>query len=509
MRKILSFGLALTIAVLLTCSCNKNRFDFSQLDSVEASGQWKLPIGSARVTLNKVMGQFTQNSMVSYDADGHLQISYRYAMDTVVKGSTFMRYDDMQFPFSFELDNPTPFVLDEPVEDTLSFDQFIELDSDVMSLKAAKIRSGAFVFNISTDLGEIEEIVVTSPTVYDADGTPFEHKLSPDNEYVLDLAGARFEADQDNSLKFHYLVRYMAFDFTEPEIHFDSHIGVRQLCVQELTGSLSSYPTRFVVDEPFNLPLDNVSGELRFVDTRLSIMQRNSFELAALIRIDTAMISGGQAKPTMIFDDYPVVVDVHHSPTYSHAFDKTLNLALNTEHDSLYVSGEFILNPDGFDNVMTLYDTASLGLAAEGVIPMRFNVPSVVYMDTLDLNLSSINTPDILKEVLLNVAFDSELPFNLKAQLYTLDATTGMVTDSLFTNEHFINGSFTDASVRTETTISVTHQKLTNLMNANKLFMRFGVDTDGKDVYLDLNDALGVTLKADIIYDGDLMELTE
>lgn len=509
MNKNVLLGLALSIAALLTCSCNKNRFDFSQMESVEASGQWKLPIGSARVTLNKVMGQFTQNSMVSYDADGHLQLTYRYAMDTVVKGTTFMRYNDMNFPFSFELDNPTPFVLDEPIEDTLTFDQEIELDSDVMSLKSAKIRSGAFVFSISSDLANIEEIVITSHSVFDADGSPFVHKLMPDDEYVLDLAGVRFYADQDNSLKFHYRVRYMAYDFTAPEVHFDSYIGVRQLCVQELTGSLSSYPTDFVVNEGFNLPLDNVDGELRFVDTRLSILQRNSFQLDALIRIDTAMISGGQAKPTMIFDDYPVSVGVSHSPTYTSAFDKTLNLALNTEYDSVYVSGEFILNPDGFGETITLYDSASLGLAAEGVIPMRFNVPNVVYMDTIDMDMSKINSPEVIKEVILSVAFESELPFNLKAQLYTLDPTTGQVTDSLFTNEHFINGSFTDAPVRTETTISVTHKKLTNLMSANKLFMRFGVDTDGKDVYLDLDDALGVTLKADIIYDGNLMGVTE
>lgn len=508
MKKTVLLGLALTVAVLLTCSCNKNRFDFSQLDSVEASGQWKLPIGSARITLNRVLGQFAQNSMVSYDADGHIQLSYRYPMDTVVKGTTFMRYGDMNFPFTFQLENPYPFVLDEPIEDTLAFEQVIELESDVMALKAAKIRSGSFLFNITTSAQfKVEKIIITSPSVVHADGSAFEEELQPGLDYGLDLAGVHFDADKDNTLKFNYLICFVADDFTDPDITFESFIGVRDLCIQELTGSLNSYPTRFVVDEGFDLPLGKIDGEMRFVDSHLSIMQRNSFDLEASIRIDTAMLWGGHATPTMIFDDYPVNIGVHHSPSYTSAFDEDVNLALNTQFDSVYVSGEFVLNPDGFGETLTLYDTASIGLAAEGVLPMKFNVPGVVYKDTIDLNMSEIKTPEMIKELILHIAFDSELPFNLQAQAYTMDPKTGKVTDSLFTDEHFINGSFTDASVRTESEISVTHERLANLMSSNKLLLRFGVDTDGKDVYLDLDDALGVTLKADIIYDGDLMDI--
>lgn len=504
MKKTMIMGLALAFAALLTCSCNKNRFDLSQMDSVEASGQWKLPIGSARITLDRVMGQFAQNSMVSYDENGHLQLSYHFTMDPVLKGSDFMHYRDLNFDFSFQLDNPYPYQLEEPYMDSLVFDQEIELVSDAFRLNTATIRSGTFVFHVTSDLVDIDEIVIRSNSVRDADGSPFERSIKSDSDSEIDMAGAYFEAYEEDMLKFTYVIHYLAYDFTEPEIHFDSRIGLRDICIQELGGYLDSYPTRFVVDESFNLPFENVSGMMHFVDTRLMIKQRNSFDVAAKIRIDTALLSGGPSRPAMIFDEYPVNIQVGYSPTYTNAFDDRISIGLSTDYDRVYVSGDFILNPDGFAQNVTLYDTASMGLSAEGVLPMKFNIPGVVYSDTLDLNLSSFNAPELIKEVILGVIFQSELPFNLRAQLYTLDSLTGRVSDSLFTTDHFINGSFTDEATRTESEISITHERLAHLMAANKMLVRLGVDTDNKDVYLDLDDAIGLTLKADVIYDGEM-----
>lgn len=506
MKKVFNYGFALAIIAMLACSCNKNQLDFSQLDSVSASGQWNLPIGNAKISLDRIMGQLSQNDLISYDANGNIQISYQFAMDTLLKGSAFMKYNDMNFEASLSLENPYQFVLDEPIEDMMTFDQIVELDSDVLRVKSAKIRSGAFVFNISSNLVRIEEVRIKSSSAHDADGTPFERVVPAGVDNVIDMAGVYFNADTSDVLTFHYEVDYLAYDFVEPQINFLSKIEIKDLCIQELTGSISRYETGFIVDESFSLPFDKVYGELKMVDARLMIKQRNSFDMEARIRIDTAMLLGNNTRPSMVFDEneYPVSIDVNYSPTLTNAFDELINLDLNTDFDKVYVSGGFVLNPDGFDKDVSLFDTSSIGLAAEGVLPLRFNIPGVYYRDTMDLNISQFKTPELIKEVLLYVTFDSEIPFNLDGQLYTYNSRTGQVTDSLLTNDSFIKGSFKNEPVTTETVISVTKERLTHLKDADKLLLKFKVDTDNQVVNLNLDDALGVILKADVIYDGEL-----
>ena len=103
--------MVLALVGALTYSCNKNRFDFSQLESVEGSGQWKLPIGSAHVTLERVLSQLNDNDLVAYDENGNLKIQYRFAMDPIIKGTDVMKYNDVSYSAHFEAENPYDYQL--------------------------------------------------------------------------------------------------------------------------------------------------------------------------------------------------------------------------------------------------------------------------------------------------------------------------------------------------------------------------------------------------------------
>ena len=65
----------MAMIVVLMLSCNKKRFELDHLESAQASGQWKLPLGSVDVKLGDVLKQFLQNEMISYDEHGNLQVS--------------------------------------------------------------------------------------------------------------------------------------------------------------------------------------------------------------------------------------------------------------------------------------------------------------------------------------------------------------------------------------------------------------------------------------------------
>jgi hypothetical protein len=44
-------------------------------------------------------------------------------------------------------------------------------------------------------------------------------------------------------------------------------------------------------------------------------------------------------------------------------------------------------------------------------------------------------------------------------------------------------------------------------MNANHMLLRLGVDTEQNQVNLNLKDKLSLTLRADVVYDGDITDL--
>ena len=121
----------------------------------------------------------------------------------------------------------------------------------------------------------------------------------------------------------------------------------------------------------------------------------------------------------------------------------------------------------------------------------------------MNLNMSSIETPDILKQILLTASFDSEMPLNLNAQFYTLDPVTNKITDSLVVNPLHISASITGKPVHSEAQISVTHKRLEHLLKSKGLMMRFDIDTEGQNAVLTNTSGLTISLKADVIYGGE------
>jgi len=380
----------------------------------------------------------------------------------------------------------------------------LNLESDAIRILSATLRSGQFRFLFTSTLGRIKRVFVSSPDITDADGTPFEREILLDGITAVDMAGARLLSNEVNALHVVYTIEYEAYDFTAPMFSFEGMVSMRDLQIQEMSGWVNSYATYYRVDSAFHLPLDNIEGEITFMDAHLTLSERNTFDMEAELRIDTAMLYGDGVNPSYIFDDYPVYFNIGYAPQYTPFYDEHHALGMSTELNSVLVSGDFTLNPKGFENQVTVCDTSSLGLVAEGVLPIKFKIPGVYYQDTVDMDVSDVEAPEIIQEVVLHAIFESEIPMSLTAQLFTLDDETGMPTDSLFDQPKTIAGSYNGIPARTEATVSITHALLDNVMNSDRLLLRLGVDTEDNEVMLNLEDKIRLTMKADVLYDGDI-----
>lgn len=496
----------MALVALLVLSCNKNRFDFDSLETVEGSGQWKLPIGSAHTTLGEVLEQFGENDLISYDENGNLQIHYSFRLKDVIKGSSFLSLGTVNSSQTFNFPNPFPAMhLPDPIDTVFRFQQRIELDADSAVIESAVIKTCTMVNTIVSNLGNVSRIEISSADISMPEGDSLFT-----TEEVVDLAGAAFHlhnefGEPDTVMVINYAIYYQLDGMDDPEYEVHSILGFNNLKLKEISGHVDQFTYEFIKDTTFSLPLGNIDGQLNLVGTRVSIKEKNTFQnLYASLSIYTAEFYGGNLDPSMIFNHYPYVLEVVPSNTYVEIMDdEPIHLALNPRYDAFRFEGSLDFNPMGMDQLVTIYDTSSLSLDIDAVIPMQFNIPGVTYIDTLDLNMGEISAPSLVSEIILGILFESELPFNLSVQLDMLNSQTGVILGELV-DGLTVNGSFDGTPTLTNQSISITNNLLDKLMNADKLIMRVGVNTNGNDVILNLDNGLGMTLKADVLYGGSI-----
>ena len=510
MRKPLIVGMALALTALLMFSCNKNRFDFNEMNAVEGSGQWKLPIGNVQMTLGDLMTQFGDNEMVSYDADGNLQIVYQMELLNILKGSTFLNLGTVNFNTENTFPNPFPGYEITPIDTVFRFNQKIELSTDSAGIESATVKSGELILTMVTNLGNISEIVLSSSGIIESNGDSLVRHFNEVNGNRVDLSGASFYLHDpvtgvaDSTLTLNYAIHYQLTGIPDPEYQVNTIIALNRLKFQQIQGYIDNFVYSFDFDTAFSLPLNNIQGQATLVGADIKINERNTFDnLHAALQINQAEFYGGGITPSPIFEQYPYVLEVLPSEEYVNVLpEETIDLSFDTRFDAIRIAADLDFNPSHSERLVTINDYSTLDMLVDATVPMQFNVPGVYYLDTLDLSLSNVTAPDLVKEILLTILFDSEIPFNLSGQFYTYNSRTGRINDSLMTTPMHLNGSFDGTEVRTTAEVSLTPTRIAHLLAADKLILRFGVDTDNHDVRLNLDNGIGLTIKADVIYGG-------
>ena len=525
MRKLLLLGTALVLTAMLMFSCNKNRFDFSEFDTVNASGQWKLPIGTASITLGQVLGQMGANNLIQNDPDGNYFVSYCDTVDNFSAERIWKLLDkQIEFPFPIPGIDTLPFSIADsllPYVDTLKLTHNIPLnemnnDSEsFVSIKKLVMKSCILSLKPVGNLLDVLNMSVSSPDihkegnendtlnlVFDA-STNFEASLA---DYAFNMKD--YQGLDNPCVRLHYGLVYRYDSSNDPSDGLTVTLGFREIVIKELNCTIDSYEKTFDTCAAFSFPLGNIAGQLSLVGTKLKIYEKSSFKnLKAIVALQQAKLFGGNAAPADLIT--PFEIDIFDYDDFGPVIDKEFTFTYNTEFDSIRLSGSINLNPEGGDNLICIYDTSSIVFAYDVMVPFSFNIPTVSYCDTMDINLSDISAPDFVEEMNLFVRIDSKLPINLNAQFYTVDKNTGMVTDTLFPGEKFIKGKFDSLTTNpkpetSEFEISITEQRVEHLMASDKIIMKFSVDTESQDIWLNENQGLEVTMKVDVKYNGDI-----
>ena len=491
----------LALMLLLFGGCNKNHYDLSEVNGVNAEGEMLLPLASASYSLSDLMKKFQLDDLIFSDASGNLFLEHTYEYFDAVKGSDVLRFKDNSLEEHYSIENPFPF-LPIQIDTSVRFTQAFTLESEHIRLLSAMIKSGVFAFDFASNMAQINRVVIGCYEIKDANGRPVEFVWEKNGTHEFDMSGLRFETETYNTLNLNCEVYFSVNGVLGPEITFDIALMITDLAVDEMSGWVEDYHSPNVIDTAYTLFSENLVGSLEINAVDVRFLTRSSFDMSAQLIIDTAFLSGPGMEPLSLFDEMPQVLDIKPSSEFEEVFHHVLHGRLNAHGGQGYAVTDFVLNPFGVTDLVTIREENTLDLLGQVRLPFEFKVDDVRYLDTVGMDISVFESPEWIENLTLELTVNSNLPFNLTGDFIMYDMENQCVIDTLANNLTLISSTF-DGQMNSNTfSLVVDNEKVQSIMRSDSLILSFNLDTNGHDAVLNTNQILEVFLKARVKYNG-------
>ena len=411
-------------------------------------------------------------------------------------------FKDLEYNERFSFENPFPIILPQAFDTMFHFEHTIVFESDNIHVVEAEMETGHFDFDVKSNVGLLQRLVIHSPDITDEGGRDLELDFDLNsNDIQFDLDGLHYETDTANTLQLGYDVYVRLQSLPAQELFFEVDVKGSELAIKEMSGFVDSYESRNVLDTTMNLFPGNASGSLQVQGARLKLYERNTFNLGARLDLDTAWIIVGDEAPYSIFGPQPVSVSVPPLSNFGQVFERSLGGKISANETGVYTVSNFIVNPSGMSNMVSVSDTSVIDVMIDAEIPFSFAMNDVRFVDTTDLNLN-FEAPDQIEKLTLELTFTSTVPLDFNAQFFTYDFEAGRITDTLVAKDKLICASYDGKPVTTELTLEVTGEIVEYLNHSNGLISIYEIDTDAHNVCLKGDQQLGVFIKARVKYNG-------
>lgn len=500
--KINKLFICLSLLLVLAVSCKKEHYDLNHVHGIDAEGELLLPIASTSFTMMDMMERFQMDSLIDCAEDGQLSIDYYYEQENVIKGDDILRFKDFSYNQYYTYENTlSPSTLDT----VFTFDQIVEFDADHISVKEAVVKSGRFDFGFRTNIGALSRIVIRSSDIKDALGNDWVVDMPVvGHSFGFDLEGLHYLPRQANSLRLTFEAYFNYHYTSDPELFVDVAVASNNLAFSKIRGHVDSYEMRSWIDTTFSLFPDNLSGILEMKGVELRVSERNTFGMEARMVVDSAWVVSDGVAPYDVLEPLPLSIDIPSQAAFNEVFKQTINGKLNLGGGRVYASSNFILNPKGITEEVTVVDTSTVDVRVDVNVPFDFVVDDVTYIDTVEMQLSDIQMPDLIKELTLQLTFKSTIPINLTGSVCAYDSANELITDTLVPETKLIVASFDGQPSVSTLDIDITDERLDKVLHSDRIIMLYALDTEARDVKLNANQKLELFVKAKVKYDAEV-----
>jgi len=504
--KILLASLALA---LLFVSCKKEHYNVGNVHGVVAEGELLLPVASQTFTVLDMMERFEVADQVNWSEDGDMWFSFFYDSIAVLNGSELLKFHDFSFDGHYTYENPYTTTPTPYVDTVVSFEHEITFESDDVHVLRAQMKTGRLNFTVESNVGNVQHVMLRSANIKDAMGHDFELGLPVhDNMFSFALDDFLLVTDVPNTLNLGFELTINALGATAPELYVDVKVTGEELAFREMHGYVDVYTTRNRVDSVFTLFPDNLTGMLGVEGARISVKERNSFTLPAKLIVDTALLFNEGMEPVSILDPLPLTIDMPPQLHFSEVFNRRVNGTVNVAGGRAFSTSSFIVNPEGFSELVTLVDTSRIDTRVDVEIPFSFTMDDIVYLDTTNMELANLELPDMIEELTLELTIVSTLPLNLKASFYAYDSENDRVTDTLLMDAVITRASLNGRPETTNVSLVVDESSVEEVMHSDHIIMAYLLDTDDRNVQLNVNQKVDMYLKVRVKY-NDCIDFNE
>lgn len=492
----------LSLLVVLAVSCKKGHYDLGNVHGVSAEGEALLPVASGSYSLKDLLERFQIDSLIECNAQGDLTYEYYYERFGIVKGADLLRFKDWNYQQHFVIGNLQGDV-SQHVDTTIAISQMITFETDHVHVLSAKIKSGSFQMSLMSNISDFGEVIVTSPDIKDTDGHDMSFVYQPQMGMAsFSFEGMEYQSVEANTLRLNYEFHLVASGLQVHTIEFDASMSMTDIAFNEMRGLVDPFAMRDRIDTVFSLFPNNMSGDIKVDDARITLCERNTFGLAARLVVDTALVWGERIPPYAIFAPMPVVIDLPYNPSLCEVYGQSVSGWIDTHLEHALASSLFAVNYNGMNDLVTINDTCNIDVRVDVSIPFSFNVREVSYMDTVNMKLDKLEMPDMIEELTLQITFNSTLPLDLHGKFMLYDTETGCVTDILLDDATLIAASYDGQASTSTAEFVITEDRVEKALRSDRIILCFDLDTDGHDVSLNANQGLDFYAKAKVKYNG-------
>ena len=491
------------VLVMLLASCSKAHYDVTNVQGVNAEGELLLPVASKSITIGDMITRFGLEEQITWSETGEMAFGFNYEYLEALSGDKMLRFKKWNYEEEFSFDNPFQGIPFPFVDTTLAFTESVTFSSEHVHVMEGVMKSGRLEFMMESNFGNVMRVELYSTDIHDADGNAFMLDIPIQaNAFGFELAGLHYSTDTANTLRFNYKIRINTVATTDPELFIKIKIVGNNLAFSEMRGYVDSYSSKDRIDTTFTLFPDNLSGLMKVKGVRMAFSERNTFPLDARLLVDSAMVYSEGMAPYALFEPLPLDIAVPSQMQYGEVYEQTVNGQIDARGGSVLATSEFIVNPGGMSELVTVTDTCTIDARVDVAIPFSFNLDDIVYLDTVNMNLSNLEFPEMIEQLTLQLTFVSTLPLNLDASFFMYDSESGQITDTLLDGTQLIEASYDGRPVTTTLDLDVTEDRIDKVLHSDRIIMWYHLDTDARDVVLNVNQNLDLFLKVKADYNG-------